>query len=397
MQNYTLSRFLYLKYYVLVLYYKLMEYPKLARMAAIIICLCLVTIVVLLIRSVVVTRKEEKEHLRVQESRKRYFDRMREVALCPEVLEEKDIARRIGLPARYKMKVKQNRSFVPVLLELYKEVRDSVNKVNWRRLLSALKMPAYFDRQIRSNKMRNRIMALKNIADMNADLKEAVASRYLYARDSKLKMNARFHVARFGTTYPFKVLEEDTNLQFTEEMMVKYHNVLVYRSENGLPMPNFVQWCNRVPVNEDLREFAVNEIRLFRQTEDCPDLLMMLRSTHDQRFGCALIKALGQLQYLPAEEELLRRYASASQTERLAICEALGNMGSANPEVVSFLEKAYKMATDYVTGMKLLRILYNYGTAGRDAYYRLKERSAREYLALFEHIECPLIKSERYA
>jgi hypothetical protein len=180
-------------------------------------------------------------------------------------------------------------------------------------------------------------------------------------------------------------------------MMVKYHNLLVYRSKNNLPMPNFVQWCNRTPVNEDLREFAVNEIRLFHQREDCPDLLNMLKSTHDERFACVLIRALGALEYYIAEDEFRRRFPAASTKERNVICEALGTMHSGLPEVVPFLENAYLLVTDVVSGMTILRVLYNYGPEGREVFNRLKQSSPQEYLFLFEHIESPLIKSERYA
>lgn len=397
MEFYTLNRFLYLKYYVMVLYYQLMEYPLLARIAAIMITLCVLFILILIVRNVIVTQKANSRQRKIARCRARYYEPMKAIALNPEMLDTADIAQRLDLPVRHNALAAMSQYMVPLFLELYREIGESLNMTNWRRLQQAFRLPAYFDRQIRSRTMRNRIMAFKNIADINADLKEAVASRYLYAKDAKLKMNARFHVGRFGTTYPFKVLEEDTNLVFTEEMMVKYHNLLVYRAKNNLPMPNFVQWCNRTPVNEDLREFAVNEIRLFHQREDCPDLLNMLKSTHDERFACALIRALGALEYYVAEEEFRRRFPAASLRERNVICEALGTMHSGLPEVVPFLENAYLLVTDVVSGMTILRVLYNYGPEGREAFNRLKQRSAQDYLFLFEHIESPLIKSERYA
>ena len=397
MEFYTLNRFLYLKYYILVLYYQLMEYPLLARIAAIMITLCVLFILVLIVRIVIVIQKANYRQRKTARARARYYEPMKAIAMNPEMLDTADIAQQLDLPVRHSALTAMSQYMVPVFLELYRDMAESPNMTNWRRLQQAFKMPDYFDRQIRSRTMRDRIMAFKNIADINADLKEAVASRYLYAKEAKLKMNARFHVGRFGTSYPFKVLEEDANLVFTEEMMVKYHNLLVYRFKNSLPMPNFVQWCNRTPVNENLREFAVNEIRLFRQREDCPDLLNMLKSTHDERFSCVLIRALGALEYYIAEDEFRRRFPAASTRERNVICEALGTMHSGLPEVIPFLENAYKMVTDVVSGMTILRVLYNYGPEGREAFYRLKETSSPDYLFLFTHIESPLIKSERYA
>ena len=47
--------------------------------------------------------------------------------------------------------------------------------------------------------------------------------------------------------------------------------------------------------------------------------------------------------------------------------------------------------------MILLRVIYNYGSRGREEFYRLKESTAGEYQPYFSHIECDLIDSSRYA
>jgi hypothetical protein len=180
-------------------------------------------------------------------------------------------------------------------------------------------------------------------------------------------------------------------------MVVKYHNVLVYRQKNGLTMPNFIRWCNRVPVNEELRIFAVNEIRLFNRKEDCAELLAMLVASREERFSCALIRALGEMEYVPAEKEFCRRYLSASFTERQVLAEALGSIGSGNPDVIKFLVEDFVQTTDYVTRMVLLRVIYRYGSIGRSAYEKLKEEAGPEVQPYFAHIECDLIDSRRYA
>ena len=271
-----------------------------------------------------------------------------------------------------------------------------MNPVNWQRLLISLKMPVFFEEQVRSRSMRKRVVAFKSVIDLDADLKEAVASRYLFNKNTKLQMHARLHAARYGTSYPFKVLEEDPNLVFTDEMVVKYHNVLVYRLNNGLSMPNLIRWCNRVPVNEELRIFAVNEIRLFQRHEDCAELLAMLQNSRDERFSCALIQALGEMHYIPAEEEFMHRYVSASYTERQVLAEALGALNSGSQEILQFLVDDFLQTTDYVSRMKLLRVIHDYGRNGRPTFEKLKASATEETAPYFAHIECDLI-DKRYA
>ncbi|MCR4843560.1 MAG: hypothetical protein K5843_01050 [Bacteroidales bacterium] len=397
MEYYVLSRYAYWKYYFLILYYRLHEFPPAVRVWAIFTSICLVLLVSIVVGNFIRVLISTADNRAIERYREKFEPHMLEVALTARNLELSEISALMNLPKNFKMRVKQNRRLVPILLGLYRQYADEMNKINWQRLLQVLKMPAYFDDQVRSRSMRKRIIAFKNVADMDANLKEAVASRYLFAKDRKLQNMARLHAARFGTSYPFKVLLEDPNLVFTEELVIKFHNVLLYRMENGMSMPNFIHWCNRTPVNEELRIFAINEIRLFRRKEDCAEMLSMLQNSREERFSCALIQALGELEYVPAEKEFCRRYLSASFTERQELARALGIINSGNPEVLRFLVDDFLQTTDYVTRMLLLRTIYNYGKPGRKTYERLKKDAPAEFAIYFEHIECDLIDSRRYA
>ncbi len=397
MDYYVLSRYAYWKYYVLILYYRLQEYPPAVRVWAIFTSVCLLLLLIILAGNVIRQFYVMADIRAIKNFRDKYYAQMKEVVMEPRTLELSDISSALNLPKNFKMHSKQNRRFVSLLMSLYRECKDEMSKANWQRLLQVLKMPAYFDAQVRSRSMRKRIIAFKNVADMDADLKEAVASRYLFSKNRKLQNMARLHAARFGTSYPFKVLLDDPNLVFTDELVVKFHNVLLYRQENGMSMPNFIHWCNRTPINEELRIFAINEIRLFRRKEDCAEMLSMLQNSRDERFSCALIQALGEMEYVPAEKEFCRRYLSASFTERQQLAEALGRINSGNKEVLRFLEDDFMQTTDYVTRMLLLRTIHDYGTIGLKAFQRLKKDAPAEFAIYFEHIECELIDSRRYA
>ena len=396
MEYYALNRYTYLKYYLLILYYRLAEYPPIIRVWAVFMTIAIILIFAILVGNLIRAAISSNENMRIQQNRKRYYDKMKQVAFTERALDFSEIASILGLPSKYKMKEKQNRRFIHVLQELYLEIHEKMNPVNWQRMLQSLKMPVYFEEQVRSRSIRKRVVAFKNVIDIDADLKEAVASRYLFTKNTKLQMHARLHAARYGTSYPFKVLEEDPNLVFTQEMVVKYHNVLVYRLKNGLSMPNLIRWCNRVPINEELRIFAVNEIRLFKRHEDCAELLTMLKNSRDERFSCALIQALGELHYIPAEEEFIRRYVSASYTERQVRAEALGALNSGSPEILQFLVDDFLQTTDYVSRMKLLRVIHDYGRKGKPTFDKLKASATEETAPYFAHIECDLI-DKRYA
>ena len=397
MEYYTLSRYAYWKYYILILYYRLAEYPPVVRAWFVFGTICLLLLVLIVLGNMVRVFSNYRLTQIVQRNRDRYYEAMREIVLSERTLELAEISAMLNLPKSYKMKERQNRSYIPTLLEIRAQLKDKMSRQNWLRMLQVLKMPAYFEEQVLSRSTRKKVQVFKDVADLDANLKEAVASRYIFTKDRKLQMHARLHAARFGTSYPFKVLEEDPNLVFTDELVVKYHNVLVYRNENGLAMPNFIRWCNRVPLNEELRIFAVNEIRLFKRKEDCAELLSMLESSRDEAFSCALIRALGELKYVPAEKEFCHRYLSASFAERQALAEAMGAIGSGNPVILQFLTEDFLQTTDYVTRMILLRVIHGYGEEGLKTFNRLKAEVSEEYQPYFVHIECDLIDSRRYA
>ena len=397
MEYYVLSRYAYWKYYILILYYWLAEYPLAIRIWAVFTAINLFLLLTIVIGYFVRVFTSAADARAIAHNREKYWDKMKEVALSARVWEPLEISALLELPKNFKMHERQHRRYVPVLIDMYRAYSPQMNKTNWQRLLQVLKMPIYFEEQVRSRSTRKRVVAFKNVADMDANLKEAVASRYLFTKDRKLQNNARLHAGRFGTSDPFKVLLDDPNLVFTDEMVVKFHNVLVYRQENGMSMPNFIHWCTRTPINEELRIFAINEIRLFDRHEDCAEMLSMLQNSRDERFSCALIKALGAMEYVPAEKEFCRRYLSASYTERQELAEALGAINSGNPQVLQFLEDDFMQTTDYVTRMMLLRVIHNYGSIGKKAYEKLKEESPKEFAIYFEHIECDLIDSSRYA
>ena len=196
MEYYALNRYTYLKYYVLVLYYRLAEYPPIIRLWAVFMTISVILFFAILVGNMVRAAMAGTENMRVQQNRKRYYDKMKQVAFTERALDFSEIASILGLPSKFKMKEKQNRRFIPVLQELYLEIHDKMNPVNWQRMLQSLKMPAFFEEQVRSRSIRKRIVAFKNVIDIDADLKEAVASRYLFNKNPKLQMHARLHAAR---------------------------------------------------------------------------------------------------------------------------------------------------------------------------------------------------------
>ena len=396
--EYYLDYFSYWKYYVLLLYYWTAGYPPIVRICAGLTVVFFLLTVILLLHNYNRVIRMHRAQKRADRFRNKYADRVREIVTSPEMMSVGEIVEELDLPKNMRVVRKRWAVMLTVFRDMFAELSDQgMNLENWRNTLQAFKMPVYFETELRSNNMKRRLDALKEVSEISCDLKEAAASRYLYAKDAALRMASRLHLARYSMTEPFKVYEEDCAQPFTDEMCVKLHEVLTYRKGYGMSMPNFIRWCTMPEASQGFRMFAINEIRYFRLYEDCGELLDYLHTCRDDDVSCAIINTLGELGYTAAEQELIHRSVFATVKQRIALAEALGAINSGNDEVVGFLMEEYIKATDTLTKIRLLRVIYMYGQKGRSAFMRLKARATGYDETLFPHIECEFIDSRKYA
>ena len=187
MEYYTLSRLSYWKYYILILYYRMVELPPVVRVCAVITTFCVLMVIIMMVRSVVQAEVESFDAHHVERNRQRWHDIIRDIALTQRTMDTTEIQEILNLPKNFKMKEKPSRLMVPVFQELYQECSKEMNRNNWQRTLMAFKMTVYFEEQVRSRNMRKRVVAFKNVADIDAPLKEAVASRYSSPSSRNLK------------------------------------------------------------------------------------------------------------------------------------------------------------------------------------------------------------------
>lgn len=396
--EYSLDFFTYWKYHVLVLYYWLAEFPPVVRICSIFIIVNFLLMIVFLVSDLVAAEKASSVQHRIERYRNRFYDGMREIALAKTNYSIAEITDMLRLSSRIRVKTRKWKCFVPLFRTLFVEVKgQGLNRENWRNMLYAFKMPTYFEMQVRSPKMKERLDALKDVSDISCDLKEATASRYLYSKNDELRLTSRLHAARYGMSYPFRVWAEDSKAEFTQEMCTKLHWVLKTRRDLGLSIPNLIRWCGLSGSSVSFRLFAVNEIRLFGLKNECPELLNILTSCKDETLSIAIIRTLGELQYEPAQPEFFRRYMYATIPERQAIIVALGAIDSGSTEVVEFLVDDYYKATSAVGKVTLLKVLYDYGEIGKEAFMKLKAKVPEYDLIYFDHVQCNLIDSRKYA
>ena len=99
MEYYVLSKYSYLKYYFLVLYYRLAEYPPIIRVWAVFMTIALILILAILIGNLIRAAIASNEAMKIQQNRKRYYDKMKKVAMTERALDPSEVASMLELPS----------------------------------------------------------------------------------------------------------------------------------------------------------------------------------------------------------------------------------------------------------------------------------------------------------
>ena len=155
----------------------------------------------------------------------------------------------------------------------------------------------------------------------------------------------------------------------------------------GFVVPSFLKWVNS-SVEDNVKAFFVNEIKLFDQTENCDPLLRML-NTKTWTLRNEIVRTLGAMNYNEAEPRFVQIYEVQPEYIKQNILTAVTGMHTGAG--LGFLHEAYEKADDMSTKLCALRCIHAYGEQGRALFAQLKALTPTGFAAqLFAHVEHPL-------
>ena len=102
MEYYTLSRYAYWKYYILVLYYRLAEYPPVVRAWFLFGSICFILLVLIVVGNALRSYGQYRFSRLIKHNRKRYYERMKTVVSQARTLEPGEIVAILELPTKEK-------------------------------------------------------------------------------------------------------------------------------------------------------------------------------------------------------------------------------------------------------------------------------------------------------
>lgn len=396
--SYSFGFYSIIKYYITFLYYKFIGYPLAARICTVVVTLSVLIIIGLLLYNIIRIAHQKKKAYVLSELRNKYEEDIKTVSYTKEPLSQEEIMEAIDIPSK-KMWAWETRLLLDVFVDIINNAEAGFNIDNFKLVQKCFRFQDFFEKEILKRNGKKRIKAFRAADTIEAYIKESIVSRFLFTSDKQLRMLARMYMVKYGTTYPFDMLNENKDSSYTTESQALLHDVLIYRHDHERTMPNFIHLLSDDNTSADIKQFVVNEIGLLDLKSYGFYLSEYLPKCREEGLQIAIIRTLGALRYWENKVEpyLVEIYQTVSLNVRRQIIKTLGIFNSGNPNVLSFFEKEYAAINNHVMRESLLSVIYNYGPAGRAVFQDLEAKSPEDLKIFFEHVKSPLIDSRKYA
>lgn len=386
----------YYLYYLLVIYYKYIEFSLMIRICAILLTFCLAGFVLSVLVMTYNNYLQIFRERRVNKMRDRYGKIIDNILLDKEEVSDIEIRERLGLKNK-KFKDKEREAICALMIEKIETIGlNNINRHNYNLLLATFQISEWIEHNIEKGSVRKKIEAFRMVQTLDCRVRSSQSVQYVYDRNHNLKKAARYAYIYTAQNAPFRFFEEDPNFLFFNSDAPSLHYILEYRQKNNMSMPDYISWMKIPQPTNNLKLFCIKEIELFDKREDAPRLYEIFKNVGDNEVRGMILRTLGKFNYTAMESEIMKIYNEEQEFVRRCIVVALMELNTGNPIVVEFLKEKYGESRDINTTMTILNALYNYGVAGEAVFRQLEAACPTENKLQFKHIQDPLTNDRAY-
>ncbi|MBO5742535.1 MAG: hypothetical protein J6R54_11260 [Bacteroidaceae bacterium] len=244
---YELGYIEYYWYLLFSLYYEFLEFPLMIRVCSVILTILILIIpascTVLFLRNQILAKRK----LELKKVRDKYMGVFREILTNPEDLSSEQVREKIlaarGRKAASKMQNKELVYITQILREKIQEYNEKhLNRNNYQQILFVLNIAGWLEDRIEKKGVRACISAFNTAQALDCPLRGSVSARFAYHQNSYLRKVARSTYAFTNREDPFRYIEGEHDFRFMANDAPSIHDMLVYRNDNELLMPNFMDW-----------------------------------------------------------------------------------------------------------------------------------------------------------
>jgi hypothetical protein len=257
-------------------------------------------------------------------------------------------------------------------------------------------MSAWLEDIIEKKGVKRSIEAFNLAQVLDCPLRGSVSARFAYHKDPYLRKVARITYMLTNKEEPFRYIEGEHNYTYVESDGPILHDILAYRFDNGLMMPNFIEWIKLDQPTNKFRLFCMTEILFFKREEEYDDLYEYMLKSNDSQVKGYAIRVLGKVGYKKVEQDLYDMLHSAQGILKISIIACLNDLAVRGARVVELYKSIYAKSRRENEAMTTLNALYNCGAEGRAAFHELERIAPKNEQMRFAHIMNPITNDRAY-
>jgi hypothetical protein len=398
---YELGYIEYYWYLLYSLYYEFLEYPPMIRVCSLVLTglflIIPISCITLIVRNYLISRRQNK----LDNARKIYLETFRKILTDPEDLMPERVREMIAEKRKKSVDAKFTNEELNLFAQILKEKvqdynRKNINRNNYQQILYVLNMSAWLEDIIEKKGVKRSIEAFNLAQVLDCPLRGSVSARFAYHKDPYLRKVARITYMLTNKEEPFRYIEGEHNYTYVESDGPILHDILAYRFDNGLMMPNFIEWIKLDQPTNKFRLFCMTEILFFKREEEYDDLYEYMLKSNDSQVKGYAIRVLGKVGYKKVEQDLYDMLHSAQGILKISIIACLNDLAVRGARVVELYKSIYAKSRRENEAMTTLNALYNCGAEGRAAFHELERIAPKNEQMRFAHIMNPITNDRAY-
>jgi hypothetical protein len=356
-----------------------------------------ISCITLIVRNYLISRRQNK----LDNARKIYLETFRKILTDPEDLMPERVREMIAEKRKKSVDAKFTNEELNLFAQILKEKvqdynRKNINRNNYQQILYVLNMSAWLEDIIEKKGVKRSIEAFNLAQVLDCPLRGSVSARFAYHKDPYLRKVARITYMLTNKEEPFRYIEGEHNYTYVESDGPILHDILAYRFDNGLMMPNFIEWIKLDQPTNKFRLFCMTEILFFKREEEYDDLYEYMLKSNDSQVKGYAIRVLGKVGYKKVEQDLYDMLHSAQGILKISIIACLNDLAVRGARVVELYKSIYAKSRRENEAMTTLNALYNCGAEGRAAFHELERIAPKNEQMRFAHIMNPITNDRAY-
>lgn len=386
MGRFELSGLQYYSYYLSTWATAYTNYPFVVKVSVSILILCAFSIGFLtfsLLRDKYLAQKHEHFYNKLK---KKYYDKIYEVANEKEDLKIEDVTNRIDLSPEEKKKLKGWKMIYvgKLFIEVKSTIYNTYNYNNIQMLVRVFGLQEFIENTLTFGSKAYRVQAMRMSQFLMVNVPESILVRLLDLRANTLHKEVRMYYLWLSDYSPFRFFtDKNINYEYRPWDALEIHHLLKARKNAHKEMPSLlpiVSLCN----DKQLKACLIREVAYWGTNDEVIKMTKYITGK-ETSYREAAIQCMGIAKCLKAEKILEDAYPQQSEDLKAMTITALLQIHSG--QAIPFLSKAYSDSTVTSTKFAILMCLWKYSDDSREVFYCLEKTAEGDDVLIFEEVK----------